>query len=392
MRRIARPRRDSRPRRSPLHRRRSARARPPRRRRDARAVRRRHVALVRRASSTRAPGCRPTTSAATSSPAAAPSSRRRPTSAMYLWATLAARDLGFISRREARARGSTRRWTASSGSNATSRRASSTTGTTRRRWRSSPIWPENGNPVYPFLSSVDNGWLAVGAADGRQRRAAAARPGAGAGHEHGLRLLLRPARQARRAGLIRGGFWPGDAAATGCASPAATTAAWARTSSTPATTTARFNTEPRIASYIGIALGQIPPEHYFGPWRTFPDTCDWSWPEQKPVGEWRDLPRRRRLRGRLPLRRPARRADVGRQHVRGADGAARRARGGVGPAELGRDPSAVTSSRRSSSASTRPATATGASRRRATRPAATASTASTPSAWSRTATPPTSSG
>ena len=47
-----------------------------------------------------------------------------------------------------------------------------------------------------------------------------------------------------------------------------------------------FNTEPRIASYIGIALGQIPPVHYFGGWRTFPDTCDWSWPEQKPVGEW----------------------------------------------------------------------------------------------------------
>ena len=42
----------------------------------------------------------------------------------------------------------------------------------------------------------------------------------------------------------------------------------------------------RIASYLGIAWGQIPPEHYFRMWRTFPDTCDWSWPEQKPVGEW----------------------------------------------------------------------------------------------------------
>jgi hypothetical protein len=48
-----------------------------------------------------------------------------------------------------------------------------------------------------------------------------------------------------------------------------------------------FNTEPRIASYIGIALGQIPAEHYFAGWRTFPDTCAWSWPEQRPVGEWR---------------------------------------------------------------------------------------------------------
>jgi hypothetical protein len=47
-----------------------------------------------------------------------------------------------------------------------------------------------------------------------------------------------------------------------------------------------FNTEPRIASVIGIAHGQIPPEHYFAPWRTFPDTCDWSWTETKPTGEW----------------------------------------------------------------------------------------------------------
>ena len=23
------------------------------------------------------------------------------------------------------------------------------------------IWPENGSTVYPFLSSVDNGWLAA---------------------------------------------------------------------------------------------------------------------------------------------------------------------------------------------------------------------------------------
>src|SRR5919106_4974690 len=42
-----------------------------------------------------------------------------------------------------------------------------------------------------------------------------------------------------------------------------------------------FNTEPRIASYIGIAYGQIPPEHYFGAWRTFPaENCDFGWSEQ----------------------------------------------------------------------------------------------------------------
>lgn len=45
--------------------------------------------------------------------------------------------------------------------------------------------------------------------------------------------------------------------------------------------------EPRIASYIGIAHGQIPPAHYYATQRVFPDTCDWSWLEQKAVGRHR---------------------------------------------------------------------------------------------------------
>ena len=42
--------------------------------------------------------------------------------------------------------------------------------------------------------------------------------------------------------------------------------------------------ESRIASYIGIATGKLPAKEYFGSWRTFPDTCDWSWQETRPVG------------------------------------------------------------------------------------------------------------
>ena len=33
-----------------------------------------------------------------------------------------------------------------------------------------------------------------------------------------------------------------------------------------------MNTEPRIASYIGIAWGQLPPEHYYRMYRTLPRT------------------------------------------------------------------------------------------------------------------------
>jgi hypothetical protein len=42
--------------------------------------------------------------------------------------------------------------------------------------------------------------------------------------------------------------------------------------------------ESRIADYIGIAKGELPDKAYFGRWRSFPDTCDWSWQETRPVG------------------------------------------------------------------------------------------------------------
>jgi Putative glucoamylase len=42
-----------------------------------------------------------------------------------------------------------------------------------------------------------------------------------------------------------------------------------------------------MASYLGIAAGQIPAKHYWGPVRTFyNDNCDYSWTETKPVGGW----------------------------------------------------------------------------------------------------------
>ena len=42
--------------------------------------------------------------------------------------------------------------------------------------------------------------------------------------------------------------------------------------------------ESRIAAYIGIAKGEVPERVHFGPYRSFPDTCDWSWTETRPVG------------------------------------------------------------------------------------------------------------
>jgi hypothetical protein len=211
----------------------------------------------------------------------------------YLWSTIVARDTGLISRREAR------------------ERARTTLRTVADLEKHEPsgmffnwydpatgdkltTWPENGNPVYPFLSSVDNGWLATGllvterAIPSLKREAGAIRRQMDFGYYYNGAEGVRkdPAdTTALVGGQIRGGFWvepPGDG-----------------TCSTPGNYRGdadvhftchhygAFNTEPRMASYLGIASGQIPARHYFGTMRTFPPTCDWSWTETRPTGEWR---------------------------------------------------------------------------------------------------------
>ena len=45
--------------------------------------------------------------------------------------------------------------------------------------------------------------------------------------------------------------------------------------------------ESRIATYVGIEQGQIPERQYYGTNRAFPDSCDWSWTETRPLGPTR---------------------------------------------------------------------------------------------------------
>src|SRR5688500_10276791 len=42
--------------------------------------------------------------------------------------------------------------------------------------------------------------------------------------------------------------------------------------------------ESRIADYVGTAKGELPRKTYYGRWRSFPDSCDWSWQETRPFG------------------------------------------------------------------------------------------------------------
>jgi Putative glucoamylase/Protein of unknown function (DUF3131) len=203
---------------------------------------------------------------------------------MYIWATLAASDLKFIKEKEARSR---------IAQTLTSVAALERHEPSGQFWnwydpatlQTITVWPEPPhNPVTPFASSVDNGWLASAllmvANGGVPQLRGQAR---GLLESMNFGCYYDPNAKAD-VGLIRGGFWltpqggsvPGDYCGMG------------EQVQYTGHHYGAFNTEPRIASYIGIAMGDIPAEHYFGGWRTFPDTCDWSWPETRPIGEWRE--------------------------------------------------------------------------------------------------------
>jgi hypothetical protein len=120
--------------------------------------------------------------------------------------------------------------------------------------------PKPTDEFHPILSSVDNGWLAVGL--------------------HIVQRSVPPLE--RRAGALykamNFGFYyvpdrnrvlfhyrPDDPAASPCCYDTVVS-------------------ESRIVDYIGIARGQLPDKEYYGRWRSFPDDCGWNWQETKPIG------------------------------------------------------------------------------------------------------------
>ena len=120
-------------------------------------------------------------------------------------------------------------------------------------------WPPTGDPVDPILSSVDNGWLATG-----------------------LKIVRTAVPElSARAGALY------DSMDFGFYYVAAQNRILFNYSPANGTGPCCYDTvvsESRIADYIGIANGQLPRKEYYGRWRSFPDTCDWSWQETKPEG------------------------------------------------------------------------------------------------------------
>src|ERR671914_1581333 len=176
----------------------------------------------------------------------------------YMWSTLVARELGIVGRREAVARMSRTIYSLER-MERHSESGQYFNWYDHRTGEKLTTWPPTGEPRTPILSSVDNGWLAVG-----------------------LRLVEREVPElSRRAGAIYDsmnfGFYY---------RPARNQILFHYVSSTgqEACCYDTIVSESRIASYIGIAKGEIPARHYFGAARSFPDTCDWSWQETKPLG------------------------------------------------------------------------------------------------------------
>jgi hypothetical protein len=110
-------------------------------------------------------------------------------------------------------------------------------------------WPPTGDPIEPILSSVDNGWLAVGL------RVVASRVPELRGRAQALfdsmdfGFYYRPVEN-----RILFHYAPGTGEAPCCYDTVVS--------------------ESRIASYIGIEKGEIPQREYYGAYRAFPVGCD----------------------------------------------------------------------------------------------------------------------
>ena len=110
------------------------------------------------------------------------------------------------------------------------------------------IWPPTGAPLEPILSSVDNGWLAVGL-----RVAASRVPELRARAQRLFETMNFGFYYRPEVNRILFHYAPGTGDAPCCYDT--------------------IVSESRIASYIGIEKGELPPRHYYGAYRSFPDSC-----------------------------------------------------------------------------------------------------------------------
>jgi hypothetical protein len=203
----------------------------------------------------------------------------------YLWSTVTARDLGILPAHEARDRMAT---------------TLATLGTLERNDASGMFynwydpatgaklttWPDSGDVVHPFLSTVDNGWLAAGLRIVREAEPALAAEADALYDSMDFSAFFNPeGAPGLPAGTNRGGFW--DAPPPDCSVAAPM---YNGSGEAAYYTCHHYDTtvsESRIATYLGIANGEIPSTALYGTHRTMPPGCDWDWQEQQPTGQYR---------------------------------------------------------------------------------------------------------
>jgi hypothetical protein len=177
----------------------------------------------------------------------------------YLWSAVAAERLGIIGHREA-----VSRLTRTIGTLETMERGNAGQYFNWYDIRDGSVSPTSpgGDTTTPILSSVDNGWLATG-----------------------LRVVASrvPELRARVQALLDSmdfGFYY---------RPEVNRILFHYVPSTGEAVCCYDTTvsESRIATYVGIEQGRIPERQYYGTNRAFPDSCDWSWTETKPLGPTR---------------------------------------------------------------------------------------------------------
>ncbi len=203
--------------------------------------------------------------------------------ASYIWSTISARELHLIGEREQTDR-------ISRALDALSRLERHADSGMFYNWYDPATlkviraWPSTGAPVQPFASSVDNAWLATALMIVRNAVPRLRDKADALLEPMDFGFYYDPAARGADfpAGLMRGGFWvePPE----GC-SVAGNYRHRGPDVYYTCHTYGAFNSETRMISYVAISLGQVPPAHYFAPWRTFPATCDWSWQEMQPVGQ-----------------------------------------------------------------------------------------------------------
>jgi hypothetical protein len=176
----------------------------------------------------------------------------------YMWSAVVAEELGIIGRGELASR---MRRTIASLENLERHEASGQfyNWYDHRTGQKLTTWPPTGAPHEPRLSSVDNGWLAVGLKIVANRLPELSGRANALYDSMNFGFYYRPARNQM---LFH--YEPRTGNAPCCYDT--------------------IVSESRIAAYIGIAKGEVPERVHFGPYRSFPDTCDWSWTETRPEG------------------------------------------------------------------------------------------------------------